>query len=1100
MPNKNHSHSLGTLPTPPRPAPANEQLSLLLAGPPVRRSAMAPVAGLLLFSGMCGLVYQVCWFREFRLLFGASTAASSAVLAVFMAGLGIGNAVLGKRADRAKFPLAWYALLEFSIAATAAVSPWLIGGLHGLYIALGGQLALGFTVATVVRLAISAVVLGVPTFLMGGTLPAAVRAVTRSDDYPRRGAAWLYAANALGAVAGALLSTFVALELFGMRATLWLASLINLCTALAALALGRYTAQHGSRTSTTAPLAGPHWRKGRQSLREGARREPNPTTPARAAPASAPYLIYAIAGIGGFAFFLMEIVWHRMLGPILGGTTFTFGLVLAVALLGIGLGGAAYALVFRRRPASLRALAIVCLLESCCVAAPFALGDRIAILAVTLRAASATTFLADVMGWATVAAIVVLPAALVSGFQVPLLVGLLGQGDKDVGKQLGLAYGWNTVGAICGALAGGFGLLPLLSAPGAWRVVVVVTAIMGVAVFACARPPERRRTWLIAVAALVASAIGMIALPGPTAVWRHGAVGAGRIARARIIASSNNLHNWENEIRRSVVWEADGVESSVAIVAADGLAFYVNGMCDGNAVQDVGTQVMLGMIPAALHPRPQNACVVGLGTGETAGWLADVPSVEHVDVVELEPAVQEMARRCRAVNRDVMANPKVRLIFNDAREVLLTTASRYDLIVCEPSNPYRSGIANLFTREFYSAGRDRLNDGGLFVQWVQAYEIDQRTMRTVLATFRSIFPHVEIWQSKPGDLVLVGSADPRAYSAAELRSRAAAEPFASALRCACHTTELEGLLSHYVGGAALVDHFIGNGPAAINSDDHNAVEYGFARTVGRTDWDAEATLRRQSVEIGDQRLKVGGGAVDWRAATLARQWDAAVRSGRTLSANDLKLADGTSDEVLARYAAKDARGMMLAWESLPHSAPCLTELAVVALLYAESGSSLANPLIKQLGTCLPNEAEALRGILAWRRGKLSEAGRHLGDALLRLRGDPWMLDFLRAKTHEAAIAVAKADPSQASGLLRAFGEPFAANSADEGRRAIACVIAGGVGPAEASHIIESFEPHVPWTEEFLAYRQRMYRAAGHRLAAQAERDLREYARCAGAGR
>src|SRR5262249_54310459 len=154
----------------------------------------------------------------------------------------------------------------------------------------------------------------------------------------------------------------------------------------------------------------------------------------------------------------------------------------------------------------------------------------------------------------------------------------------------------------------------------------------------------------------------------------------------------------------------------------------------------------------------------------------------HVDVVELEPAMREMASRCRAVNRDALANPKVRLIFNDAREVLLTTRARYDFIVCEPSNPYRSGIANLFTREFYLAGHDRLNARGMFVQWVQAYEIDRRTMRTVLATFKSVFPHVEVWQSKLGDLVLVGCKQRPAYSVPALRGKLAAEPFATALR------------------------------------------------------------------------------------------------------------------------------------------------------------------------------------------------------------------------------------------------------------------------------------------------------------------------------
>ena len=201
------------------------QVPTLSANLPGQRAALAAVAGLLFLSGMCGLIFQVSWFREFRLVFGASTAASSAVLAVFMGGLGIGNAVLGKRADRARSPLALYALLELSIAVAAALGPLLIDVLHGLYISLGGQLALGFSLATAVRLAISALVLGVPTFLMGGTLPAAVRAVTVCEDHQRRGAAVLYGVNTLGAVAGALGSTFFALEFFGTRKTLWLACL-----------------------------------------------------------------------------------------------------------------------------------------------------------------------------------------------------------------------------------------------------------------------------------------------------------------------------------------------------------------------------------------------------------------------------------------------------------------------------------------------------------------------------------------------------------------------------------------------------------------------------------------------------------------------------------------------------------------------------------------------------------------------------------------------------------------------------------------------------------------------------------------------------------
>ena len=326
----------------PLPAVTKRQPPALSAAPPVRRAAILPVAGLLFLSGMCGLVFQVSWFRELRLVFGASTAASSAVLAVFMGGLGVGNAVLGKRADRAGMPLALYAGLELSIALSAALGPLLIDVLHGLYISLGGQLALGFSVATAVRLAISALVLGIPTFLMGGTLPAAVRAVTLSDDHQRCGAAVLYGVNTLGAVVGALGSTFFALEFFGTRQTLWLACLINACTGLSALLLSRYAFRHDARASTAKNVAKAAATK-RRSADDQVR------------PASLPaHIVYVVAAIVGFAFFLMELVWYRMLSPILGGTTFTFGLILAVALTGIGLGGAAYAMFFRRKPVSLQ--------------------------------------------------------------------------------------------------------------------------------------------------------------------------------------------------------------------------------------------------------------------------------------------------------------------------------------------------------------------------------------------------------------------------------------------------------------------------------------------------------------------------------------------------------------------------------------------------------------------------------------------------------------------------------------------------------------------------------------------------------------------------
>ena len=190
---------------------------------------------MLFVSGGAALVFQVAWMRELRLVFGATTAAVAAVLAIFMAGLGLGSAVLGPRADRSPNPLRLYGKLETIVALSVAVSPFLVGLASQLYFGLGGQVALGVGGATVVRLLLAALVLGVPTFVMGGTLPAAVRSVTAVGDERRRALAVLYGVNTLGAVCGTYFATFFSLETLGTRATLWLGCAMNLLIGLAAI-------------------------------------------------------------------------------------------------------------------------------------------------------------------------------------------------------------------------------------------------------------------------------------------------------------------------------------------------------------------------------------------------------------------------------------------------------------------------------------------------------------------------------------------------------------------------------------------------------------------------------------------------------------------------------------------------------------------------------------------------------------------------------------------------------------------------------------------------------------------------------------------------
>ncbi len=439
---------------------------------------------LLAMSGFAALVLQVGWLREFRLVFGSTTAATAAVLAIFMAGIGAGSAVLGRLADRIASPLRWYGALLLGIAATSAVSPFLIDLVRTVYTALGGQSRLGGLGSAVVRLGLSAVALGVPTFLMGGTLPVAVRAVIDRGDRQRRSVGWLYGLNEVGAVLGAACSTLWLLESWGTRGTLLIAAATDFVAALLALLLARRKHQE-QRNRTDAVFD----------------KEIVTTSPVPLVSDSrgSCWPLYATAAALGFAFLLMEIVWYRMLAPLMGGSTYTFGIILTVVLAGIGMGGWAYAILACRRRTSCHVLALTIAVEGLCIAVPFALGDRVAVFAALVAELKGLGFWGAVVAWMSIAALVVLPAAVVSGFQFPLLIALLGQGERQAGRQVGSAFAWNTAGAIAGSLAGGFGLLPWFTAVGAWRLVVVLLCVLSVALgleLACARgspPPGCRR-------------------------------------------------------------------------------------------------------------------------------------------------------------------------------------------------------------------------------------------------------------------------------------------------------------------------------------------------------------------------------------------------------------------------------------------------------------------------------------------------------------------------------------------------------------------------------------------------------------------------------
>ncbi|WP_347402630.1 fused MFS/spermidine synthase [Corallococcus macrosporus] len=1029
------------------------------------------MAPLLFGSGLCALVYQTVWLREFRLIFGASTAASAAVLAIFMAGLGLGSALLGARADRQTRPLAFYANLELLIAASAALSPFLVEAVRAIYIALGGTPVMGLGLGTVVRLVLSLLVLAVPTVLMGGTLPAAARAVLSDADPHRRDLALLYGINTLGAVTGAAASTFLLLEVLGNRSTLWSACLLNALVAITARSVSRsMEADAPARPAATEPVA------------------PAPVAAATVADAGAlppRGFVLVAAAVVGFAFLLMELVWYRMLGPLLGGTTFTFGLILALALLGIGLGGTAYTVFFRHRPATLQGFALTCAAEAVLMAVPFALGDRLAIVAALLRPLGGLGLGAMAMGWTFITSVVVLPAAFVSGVQFPLLLALIGRGRQDAGRQVGQVYAWNTGGSIVGSLAGGFGVIPLLTAPVTWQAVAGLLAALGLGAAGLSFLRERQRGALVAPVLATGLAVLLLTAQGPTAAWRHSGVGAGRSGLRD--PDIQQIDRFVSAIRSDITWEHEGVESSVALAENNGLNFVVNGKVDGNAIGDASTQIMSGLVGALLHPDPRTSMVIGLGTGSTAGWLGQVRSMERVDVVEIEPAILEVARRCHAVNANVMDNPKVHTSIGDAREVLLTTPQRYDIIFSEPSNPYRAGISSLFTRDFYQAAKQRLADGGMFLQWIQAYEVDALTIQSAYATLSSEFAAVETWHTLSGDLLLIASLQPMKHDLAKLRARITEEPYRTALYSVWRTDELEGVLAHFVGNVELARVAAERGAEMINTDDLSSMEFAFARSVGHTAFFSIQDLRRVARRLKLDRLEFANGAPDWNRVDELKLWLGTAVPGQV--AEQSRSYETFVSTVLA---GQDAEVLAL-WQQMkrqprgPHEEYSLAR----ALVMTQHPEALA--AVRSLRARRPADADMLEALLMESQRQDAQATALLERAFTTLRKDPWAVMPLTEAALDAALRVGERSPELARRLHAAVEQPFAASAATPQRKLTYTKLAFAAGgTALCVEGLAPLEPHVPWDRALLLARADCYAQRGDPRADMARDDLERF--------
>ncbi len=762
---------------------------------------MPALLALFFLSGATSLVYQTVWARELHLVLGTSSFAISTVLSAFMGGLGIGGALAARSADRVARPLQVYGLLEAGIGVYALGFPWLVAGLaEPAYLAIHRAFEPGPVLFGAIQAALVGVLLLPPTAAMGATLPLLARIAT--DGLARVGdrIGLLYGVNTAGAVAGTGLAGLALLPLVGLGWTTWITAAGNLLLGAAALALDRRLAPPRVADDLDRDLVGGAIRPERAAL--------------------------WVIGLGGAASLACEVAWARLVGLVLGGTTYAFTAMLLAVLLGIAIGGrlgGPLADVALRRGGTAGVLGALAAVELAIAATTWGLTflwPEVPYWFVWLFDAldggvwAGAPFSAALL----LCVLVLLPPAALMGAAFPLAVRAAAGDAAALGRPVGLVYAVNTLGGVVGSAAAGFVLMPLFTLRGA------VGAAAGVNLLAASLATLRAGRPRLA-AGLAAASVLPFALRAPwDPIWMSGGLYQ--------YVSEFEDHSREG-IRRfatnnqELLFYAEGLSTVVTVARntnTGNIWLANNGKVDASSNGDMPTQVLCSLVAAQHAPALDDVLVIGLASGITAGATSLLPDLGQLEVVELEPAIFEAARFFEETNHGVLDDRRVQLIANDGRNhVLRAGPATWDLVVSEPPNPYLSGVANLFTREFWATGRARLKPGGVWSQWVQVYGMGEDDLRALLRTFARSYPHVALYAVlDQADLVLVASEAP-IRPTLERAERLLADPTVAAELAAVGVDDPIDLVAMYAMDREAILRFTGDGPEV--TDDNMRIEY-----------------------------------------------------------------------------------------------------------------------------------------------------------------------------------------------------------------------------------------------------------------------------------
>ena len=780
-------------------------------------------------SGLAGLIYEVSWTRLLTLYMGHTTAAASAVVAAFMGGLALGAGLGGRVVSQLtrRECLVAYIALEIVVVLIAVVLPFELSIFTPILSASYQDGAPGLLFPAV-RLLSCLAMMFVPAVALGATFPVAVRwyvSGTRTGASVGRSGGALYAANTAGAAAGALVAGFVLIPAIGVTRTTMVGVAASTLAIVAVLVLLEFRGNVGDEALpavvTDMALDRDDKRRERRRRREKAKGEVVAAAPAEVAPS---WLAAGVLGVTGLASLIYEIAWTRVLSLTIGPTIYAFSATLAVLIAGLACGSAIGAWVAGRTRSPATWLALI--LAAAAMAASWACtlaGGEVPRRVAEQVAASPDSFDRLLTRGAMLIAALIFPTAACLGAAFPLAFATMPEKETDraVTARLGLVYSINTVGAVAGSLLAGFVFIPHL---GLQQTLHLVSALLILAsmVVVCWGPLTNAGR-LIGTAAMIAG-MTLLAFAPP---WDRELLASGGYIYAPYVPKVMDL---ESALKAgTLLYYREGASATVSVKKLTGtLSLAIDGKVDASTRSDMLTQKIVAHLPLLLHEHPKDICVIGLGSGVTLGSVLRHPAVEHADVVELSPEVVEASQYFAEFSHHALEDPRTRLILGDGRSHLLLSKKQYDVIISEPSNPWIAGVASLFTREFFAAARNRLAPGGIICQWAHTYNISDRDLRSIVATFTSVFPNGTVWMIGDEDVLLVASASPldarlanvalgwqAPAVAADLAEVGAREPFA--------------LWSLFVGGPAELSRYA-NGSTVL-TDDRSALEFSAPREL-----------------------------------------------------------------------------------------------------------------------------------------------------------------------------------------------------------------------------------------------------------------------------